>query len=52
VLIVDPDRGNRSAFNRRMDSLGFELHESRLDHPDSDSSAAYKGRLMRYERRA
>jgi predicted nicotinamide N-methyase len=52
VLIVDPDRGNRAAFNRRMDSLGFELHESRLDRPSSDSGAAYKGRLMRYDRAA
>jgi predicted nicotinamide N-methyase len=52
VLIVDPDRGNRAAFNRRMDSLGFELHESRLDRPLSDSGAAYKGRLLRYDRAA
>jgi predicted nicotinamide N-methyase len=52
VWIVDPDRGNRAAFNRRMDSLGFELHESRLDRPLSDSGAAYKGRLLRYDRAA
>jgi len=52
VLIVDPDRSNRAAFNRRMDSLGFELHESRLDRPLDDSGTAYKGRLLRYDRTA
>jgi hypothetical protein len=50
VMIVDPDRGNRSAFNRRMDAMGFELVESRLDEAASALGAAYKGRLMRYQR--
>lgn len=30
VLIVDPSRGNRSAFTRRMGLLGYTLEESRL----------------------
>lgn len=49
VLIVDPDRGNRSAFNRRMANAGFVLEESRLSRlaPADD---AYRGRLLRYLR--
>jgi len=50
VIIIDPDRGNRAAFNRRMDAMGFELHQSRLDQPATPASAAYKGRLLRYDR--
>ncbi len=53
VLIVDPDRGNRAKFNRRMGDLGFGLIESRLDrvaglrHVDDPG---YKGRLLCFER--
>jgi len=46
VWIVDPERGNRSAFNRRMALLGFARTEQRLDRPVSETSPAYKGRLM------
>jgi predicted nicotinamide N-methyase len=49
VLIVDPDRGNRSAFSRRMRGIGFELTESRLDDPLAEGGA-YKGRLLTYRR--
>ena len=49
VLIVDPDRGNRSAFKRCMDSLGFALRETRLVAPLHDG-AAYHGRLLHYRR--
>lgn len=52
VLIVDPDRGNRTAFNRRMAAQGFELHESRLDHAADAAGPSYKGRLLRYQRQA
>ena len=44
VWIVDPDRGNRAAFNRQMSLEGFSRSEERLDAP------GYKGRLIRYER--
>jgi predicted nicotinamide N-methyase len=48
VLIVDPNRGNRSAFGRRMAALGFGLSETLLSaaagRPD------YRGRLMRFVR--
>jgi len=44
VLIIDPDRGNRAAFSRRMGLLGFELEETAI------RAAAYKGRLLHYRR--
>lgn len=50
VLIVDPDRANRSAFVRRMRALGFVLTEARLDRPCSIEDPGYKGRLLRFER--
>jgi predicted nicotinamide N-methyase len=52
VWIVDPDRGNRAAFNRRMAALGFALHEERLDTADAAAATAYKGRLLTYRRSA
>jgi predicted nicotinamide N-methyase len=52
VWIVDPDRGNRPAFNRQMADEGFLLREERLDAPASVGAAAYKGRLLVYRRAA
>ena len=52
VWIVDPDRGNRPAFNRRMAAAGFRVHEERLDQPAAVGIAAYKGRLLIYRRAA
>lgn len=49
VLIIDPDRGNRSAFRRYMEQLGFALTETRLATPLHDG-AAYRGRLLHYRR--
>lgn len=49
VLIVDPNRGNRAAFNRCMELLGFACEETRIDTPLADG-AAYRGRLLRYRR--
>ncbi len=51
VWIVDPDRGNRPAFNRRMADAGFALAEERLDAPATASTPAYKGRLLVYARK-
>ena len=49
VVIVDPDRSNRSAFCRAMAALGYRLSmtpaETRLE-----SGEAYKGRLLRFRR--
>ena len=49
VLIIDPNRGNRPAFNRRMASAGFVLSETRLDELPA-FVGSYKGRLLSYER--
>ncbi|CAM4007068.1 class I SAM-dependent methyltransferase [Roseateles saccharophilus] len=50
LLIVDPNRGNRGAFCKRMAGLGFEFSETLLSaeagRPD------YRGRLMRFVRAA
>lgn len=51
VLIVDPDRGNRPPFVRRMAAMGFVLTESRLRTPEDDG-LPYKGRLLRFVRAA
>jgi predicted nicotinamide N-methyase len=50
VWIVDPDRGNRAAFSRQMAAHGFHMREQRLDSEASLGAAAYKGRLLIYER--
>jgi predicted nicotinamide N-methyase len=50
VRIVDPDRGNRAAFNRQMAEQGFELREERLDRVATAEAEAYKGRLLTYRR--
>jgi hypothetical protein len=52
VWIVDPDRGNRPAFNHQLAAHGFLLREERLDRPASVGAAAYKGRLLAYRRSA
>ncbi len=48
IWIIDPDRGNRPAFNRQMAAQGFGMHEERLGVPASEDQAAYKGRLLVY----
>lgn len=50
IWIVDPNRGNRSTFHKQMALHRFEVVEERLDHPALGNVAAYKGRLMVYER--
>ncbi len=49
VLIVDPNRGNRSAFNKRMAQAGFTLEEIDLSGSDAQGTP-YKGRMLRYLR--
>ena len=51
VWIVDPDRGNRPAFNSRMAGHGFDRREERLDSAATTAAAAYKGRLLVYRRK-
>ena len=52
VWIVDPHRGNRTAFNRRMADLGFDLNEQRLDRLATPLQTAYRGRMLTYRRNA
>jgi len=49
VVIVDPDRGNRPAFNRGMAGLGFARTE-RSVRALPGSGLPYKGRLLSYRR--
>jgi predicted nicotinamide N-methyase len=48
VWIVDPDRGNRPAFNRQMAAQGFAVRQERLNFAAIGTTAAYKGRLLVY----
>ena len=49
VLIVDPNRGNRSAFSKRMASLGYALQHRILKSP-LGAAAQYSGQLLSYRR--
>ena len=49
VVIADPDRGNRAAFNRGMLGLGFARSE-RVVRELPGSGLPYKGRLLSYVR--
>ncbi len=51
VMIVDPNRSNRSAFNRAMALHGFALTATPITAPLSDGTP-YKGHLLRYQRDA
>lgn len=48
LLIVDPNRGNRAAFARRMAALGFDCSETALQA--QENNPAYRGRLMQFVR--
>lgn len=49
VLIVDPNRGNRSAFNKRMSAMGFGLDDHAI-HVKQAGGEDYRGRLLQYVR--
>ena len=49
VLIVDPDRGNRASFNRKMDGLGYSRTETHVSALPGEGGK-YKGRVLRYLR--
>ncbi len=49
VLIIDPNRGNRSAFHRDMAHMGFSVTEIIMNEPLQDLST-YRGRLLHYTR--
>jgi predicted nicotinamide N-methyase len=50
VMIVDPNRGNRSVFNKHMAALGYALQDQNLQSDATPGVAAYKGRLLHYRR--
>ena len=50
VWVIDPDRGNRAAFTRRMAEHGFAAHEERLHAPALPPAPRYKGRVLVYVR--
>jgi predicted nicotinamide N-methyase len=50
IWVVDPNRGNRSAFHKHMARLGFAMHEQVLDQSAQEDSPAYKGRMLTYTR--
>jgi 2-polyprenyl-3-methyl-5-hydroxy-6-metoxy-1,4-benzoquinol methylase len=51
ILIVDPDRGNRSAFCKAMAALGYGLDMTAASRT-LESGEAYKGRFLRFARQA
>ena len=50
VWVVDPNRGNRAHFHRHMAALGFVLKEYALTLAATSGLAAYKGRMLSYQR--
>lgn len=51
VVIVDPDRGNRTRFTRGMAELGY-VHEAQRAADRQNSGEPYKGRILSYQRGA
>ena len=49
VLIIDPNRANRTPFHRHMANNGFVLTETAITAPLQDGSA-YRGRQLHYRR--
>ena len=47
IIIVDPDRGNRSAFCREMAALGYDLTMTSAEKT-LESGEAYKGRFLTF----
>src|SRR5690554_282620 len=50
VWVVDPNRGYRTAFNRKMDTLGFQLSSDETITEDISEQEKYRGRLLIYNR--
>lgn len=49
VIILDPDRGNRPAFRRRMQALGYDYSETRASDRQ-ESGETYRGRFLNFSR--
>ncbi len=50
VLIVDPERGNRPVFTKRLQDIGYTVTQSLIVSPAGAGAAAYRGRMLRYSR--
>jgi predicted nicotinamide N-methyase len=50
VMIIDPNRGNRSPFHRRMAAMGYTLSETPIRRLQSTTDSPYSGRLLHYRR--
>ena len=50
VIVVDPDRGNRNGFCRRMEVLGYTLDLQRAG-TTQDTGEPYKGHFLNFSRR-
>jgi predicted nicotinamide N-methyase len=48
IWIIDPDRGNRPAFHRAMQALGYRVHEEKIGRADLTDASPYKGRMLTY----
>ncbi len=49
VIIVDPNRSNRSNFNKKMIKLGYSHHFERFNVPGTTNSQC-SGRILHYQR--
>lgn len=49
VILVDPDRGQRSEFTKKMAALGY-AHEGRRVVYDNSAGGEFKGQVLRYLR--
>lgn len=49
IIVLDPDRGNRNGFCRRMDALGYTLDLQRAGATQS-TGEAYKGHFLKFSR--
>lgn len=48
VVIVDPNRGNRAAFTKKMLSLGYTHQFERFDNNNESGEIKCKGRILHY----
>jgi predicted nicotinamide N-methyase len=49
VIIVDPNRGNRARFTKKMIALGYNHRFERFDEQQEDGSSC-RGRVLHYQR--
>ena len=50
VIIVDPNRGNRSSFTKKMIALNYTHHFEKFNMEGSDKASSCKGRILHFKR--